>query len=55
MHEVLVWIMTKTVLQYPTFSSQIAASNFSKFRKISRNATIEFGNTCFFKDEFVRN
>ena len=49
MHYVFVRLLTETVLQYSTFCCQIADNNFSLFRKISTNTTVEFGNRCFYK------
>ena len=47
---VLVQLLTELILQYSTFCYQIGETNFSFFHKISMNATVEFGNICFFKD-----
>ena len=47
---ILVWLLADTVLLYFTFSYQIDETNFLLFRKISTNATLEFGNRCCFKE-----
>ena len=50
MHEVLVRLLTETVLQYSTFCYKIEETNFSLFRTISANAIAKFGNRSFLKD-----
>ena len=50
MHEVLVRLLTETVLQYSTFYYKIEETNLSLFRRISANAVAKFGNRSFFKD-----
>ena len=47
MHQVLVRLLTETVLKYSTFRYQIEDTNFSLFFKISMNTTVEFGNILF--------
>ena len=49
-HLVLVRLLTETGLQYSTLRYQIEEANFTLFRKISTNATVKFGNRCFFKE-----
>ena len=48
--QVLVRLLTETGLQYSTFCPQIEETNFSLFRKISMNATVEIENRCFLKN-----
>ena len=50
MHEVLVLLLTETKLRYSAFCYQIEETNFWLFGQVYTNATIGFGNRCFFKD-----
>ena len=49
MHYVLVRLLTETGFQYSTLCYQLEEANFSLFR-VSTNATVKFGDRCFFKE-----